>query len=245
MKGSVFASIVLVFALINVLNARTLQSDKIFIDVEVASWAQMRDSNLTKQEYDYSCGAASLSSIFAHYYGLDNASEKEILDWVLLSKGIDINQKEAIQFDGEMKQKAHLSFYDMSEYANSRNFKALGLALDIESLSKLQTPVIVYIVVREVEHFSVLKGMDSQFVYLADPSFGNIKMSRAKFKEAFYPKLRKKGEIDNTQALNRQMFGKIMAILPQDSTSEANAEFMKLQKDSGFVYEVIKDITTR
>lgn len=105
--------------------------------------------------------------------------------------------------------------------------------------------MIVYIVVREIEHFSVLKGIDSQFVYLADPSFGNIKMSRAKFKEAFYPKLRKKGEVSSTQSLNRQMFGKIMAILPQDDTSKANAEFMKLQKDSGFVYEVIKDTAIR
>lgn len=238
--------VLLAFMLGGILIAHTLQTNNnVFIETDITSWAQMRDRNLTKQEYDYSCGAASLSSIFAHYYGLENASEKEILDWVLLSKGIDINQKEAIQFDEEMKQKAHLSFYDMSEYASSRDFKALGLALDIDSLSKLQTPVIVYIVVREMEHFSVLKGMDSQFVYLADPSFGNIKMSRAKFMEAFYPKLSKKREVSNTQMLNREMLGKIMAILPKDSTSAVNAKFMELQKDSGFVYEVIKDITTQ
>lgn len=223
--------------------AHSFYTNKAIIEKDMTSWAQMRDSNLTKQDYDYSCGAASLSTILSHYYGLPNASEKEILDFVLLSKGIDINQKEAIQFDEEMKQKAHLSFYDMSEYLRSRNLKALGLALDLDSLSKLQTPVIVYIVVRDIEHFSVLKGMDSQFVYLADPSFGNIKMRLAKFKEAFYPKLNTKREADSTQMLNRQMLGKIMAIMPQESTATPNAEFMQIAKDSGFIYEVIKDIT--
>ena len=56
-------------------------------DRQITSWSEMRDKNLTKQEYDYSCGAASLSSILEHYYGLENASEKEILDTVLLKKG--------------------------------------------------------------------------------------------------------------------------------------------------------------
>lgn len=155
---------------------------------QITSWSEMRDKNLTKQEYDYSCGAASLSSILEHYYGVKNASEKEILDFVLLSKGIDINQKEAIQLDDEMKQKAHLSFYDMVEYVESRGFKAFGLSVDLPALSALKAPVIIYVKVRNIEHFSVLKGIDSRFVYLADPSFGNIKVSIAKFVEMFYPK---------------------------------------------------------
>lgn len=263
-------------------------------DRQITSWSEMRDKNLTKQEYDYSCGAASLSSILEHYYGLENASEKEILDTVLLKKGIDINQKEEIQFDDEMKQKAHLSFYDMVGYAEDRGFRAFGLAVDLPALYELKAPVIIYVKVRNIEHFSVLKGIDSKFVYLADPSFGNIKVSVAKFVEMFYPKKTrqeareekqqaklakkpKKSYSDETESMmiqnhsqNRLMRGKIMAIVPNmqptqnqspqnenlqnqndkdslqanqpQSKLEINAEFMKLEKHSGFVYEGIKDM---
>lgn len=297
-------------------------------DRQITSWSEMRDKNLTKQEYDYSCGAASLSSILEHYYGLENASEKEILDTVLLKKGIDINQKEEIQFDDEMKQKAHLSFYDMVGYAEDRGFRAFGLAVDLPALYELKAPVIIYVKVRNIEHFSVLKGIDSKFVYLADPSFGNIKVSVAKFVEMFYPKKTrqeareekqqaklakkpKKSYSDEAESMmmqnrsqNRLMRGKIMAIVPnmqptqnqaaqsenpqnqnhqnqngkdlatqenlaqnndftqeksaqndfgqknfaqenltqEKSKPKINAEFMKLEKHSGFVYEGIKDM---
>lgn len=287
-------------------------------DRQITSWSEMRDKNLTKQEYDYSCGAASLSSILEHYYGVENASEKEILDTVLIKKGIDIKQKEKIQFDDEMKQKAHLSFYDMVGYAEDRGFRAFGLAVDLPVLYELKAPVIVYVKVRNIEHFSVLKGIDSKFVYLADPSFGNIKVSVAKFVEMFYPKkTRKEAREEKQQAKlakkshneaesimiqnqNRLMRGKIMAIVPniqhtqnqppqnenpqkqkardfatqenltqekstqenEDSLAKSmqidsaqanqaqakineikiNAEFMKLEKHSGFVYEGIKDM---
>lgn len=263
-----------------------------------------------------------------HYYGLENASEKEILDTVLLKKGIDINQKEEIQFDDEMKQKAHLSFYDMVGYAEDRGFRAFGLAVDLPALYELKAPVIIYVKVRNIEHFSVLKGIDSKFVYLADPSFGNIKVSVAKFVEMFYPKKTrqeareekqqaklakkpKKSYSDEAESMmmqnhsqNRLMRGKIMAIVPnmqppqnqatqkenpqnqnhqnqnskdlatqenlaqnndftqekstqndfeqknftqesltqEKSKPKINAEFMKLEKHSGFVYEGIKDM---
>ena len=213
-------------------------------DRQITSWSEMRDKNLTKQEYDYSCGAASLSSILEHYYGLKNASEKEILDTVLLKKGIDINQKEEIQFDDEMKQKAHLSFYDMVGYAEDRGFRAFGLAVDLPALYELKAPVIIYVKVRNIEHFSVLKGIDSKFVYLADPSFGNIKVSVAKFVEMFYPKKTrqeareekqqaklakkpKKSYSDEAESMmiqnhsqNRLMRGKIMAIVPNMQSTQ-------------------------
>lgn len=213
-------------------------------DRQITSWSEMRDKNLTKQEYDYSCGAASLSSILEHYYGLENASEKEILDTVLLKKGIDINQKEEIQFDDEMKQKAHLSFYDMVGYAEDRGFRAFGLAVDLPALYELKAPVIIYVKVRNIEHFSVLKGIDSKFVYLADPSFGNIKVSVAKFVEMFYPKKTrqeareekqqaklvknpKKSYSDEAESMmiqnhsqNRLMRGKIMAIVPNMQSTQ-------------------------
>lgn len=238
-------------------------------DRQITSWSEMRDKNLTKQEYDYSCGAASLSSILEHYYGLENASEKEILDTVLLKKGIDINQKEEIQFDDEMKQKAHLSFYDMVGYAEDRGFRAFGLAVDLPALYELKAPVIIYVKVRNIEHFSVLKGIDSKFVYLADPSFGNIKVSVAKFVEMFYPKKTrqeareekqqaklakkpKKSYSDEAESMmiqnhsqNRLMRGKIMAIVPNMQPPQNQATQSENPQNQNHQNQNSKDLATQ
>lgn len=37
------------------------------------SWLELRDENLTRQKYDYSCGAASLSTILTYYYNVNQA----------------------------------------------------------------------------------------------------------------------------------------------------------------------------
>lgn len=238
-------------------------------DRQITSWSEMRDKNLTKQEYDYSCGAASLSSILEHYYGLENASEKEILDTVLLKKGIDINQKEEIQFNDEMKQKAHLSFYDMVGYAEDRGFRAFGLAVDLPALYELKAPVIIYVKVRNIEHFSVLKGIDSKFVYLADPSFGNIKVSVAKFVEMFYPKKTrqeareekqqaklakkpKKSYSDEAESMmiqnhsqNRLMRGKIMAIVPNMQPTQNQAAQSENLQNQNHQNQNGKDLATQ
>lgn len=238
-------------------------------DRQITSWSEMRDKNLTKQEYDYSCGAASLSSILEHYYGLENTSEKEILDTVLLKKGIDINQKEEIQFDDEMKQKAHLSFYDMVGYAEDRGFRAFGLAVDLPALYELKAPVIIYVKVRNIEHFSVLKGIDSKFVYLADPSFGNIKVSVAKFVEMFYPKKTrqeareekqqaklakkpKKSYSDEAESMmiqnhsqNRLMRGKIMAIVPNMQPTQNQATQSENPQNQNHQNQNSQDLATQ
>lgn len=192
------------------------------------SWLELRDENLTRQKYDYSCGAASLSSILTYYYNIDQADEFAILESILLGKGIDINKKEhSIE---QLRKKVSISFYDLGEYAKTRGFTPIGLALDMENLAKLQIPVIVHINVREVEHFSVFKGMDSDFVYLADPSFGNIKISHKKFQEMFY------------QREDAKYPGRILAFVPKDRAKiEPNQAFMHLDNSLSMVYEIILD----
>ncbi|MWV62386.1 hypothetical protein DCO58_04495 [Helicobacter saguini] len=57
------------------------------------SWSEIRNDNLTRQQFDYSCGSASLSTILTYYYNVE-ISEKEILESVLQSKGIDTQKQE-------------------------------------------------------------------------------------------------------------------------------------------------------
>lgn len=205
-----------------------IKTDSIIIEKPINSWTQMRDRNLTKQKYDYSCGAASLSTILTYYYNIET-SEKNILDFILKNKGIDINKKVEIEVNGDLRDKARTSFIDLAKYAEQNKLKALGLALDMESLSKLKVPAILYVKARNNDHFSVYRGMDNLFVYLADPSFGNIKISKGKFQEMFY----QRDDITHP--------GKLLVFLPNSLEINANRDFMTIKHNVNFIEEVIQN----
>lgn len=192
------------------------------IGVPVKSWIEIKNKNLTRQKHDYSCGSASLSTILTHYYNQD-ITEKEILDAVMNMKGLTKNSSL------EAYKKANgLSFLDLSVFAFSKGFKAIGLALDIESLKKLKIPVILYVKIRNSEHFSVLKGMDEKYAYLADPSFGNTKVKLSKFKEMFY------------QRENLKHPGKVLAIFPPSGDTKKDISFIMLPKGTSLIEDVIR-----
>ncbi|MCI6217016.1 MAG: C39 family peptidase [Helicobacter sp.] len=203
-----------------------VQNKYISIEVPTRSWLELRDTNLIRQQYDYSCGAASLASILKFYYGED-VSELDILKWSIQEKGIDLEPKEQ-----EDKNIARLSFLDLTRFAELLGYKAMGLALDFATLSKLKSPVIIYVNVRDIEHFSVYKGSDEQYVYLADPSFGNLKINIAKFIEMFY------------QRDDLSLPGKVLAILPKQE-SQINQSFMENLKTTPSLQEIINNTTIR
>ncbi len=105
------------------------------------------------------------------------------------------------------------------------------MALDLDSLRKLKAPVILFVKIRKNEHFTIFKNIDTNYVYLADPNFGNIKVRISKFKEMFY------------QREDLKYPGKILAILPTNDIQkkDINKEFMKIQQNSSFIYENIKN----
>ena len=204
-----------------ILNAAILHQKNFDIQKPVKSWIEIKNENVVRQEYDYSCGSAALATILKYFYDL-NISEKEILNKILDFKGLNDKNKKTLEDKDFM-----LSFYDLAEFAKSKGFKAIGLALDIKALSKLKAPVILFVKIRKDNHFTVFKGMDENYVYLADPNFGNIKLRISKFKKIFY-------------LSNSKYPGKVLAIIPLKPT-KINHNFMKIKKSSNFVYGVIKD----
>ena len=192
--------------------AHSLYNEPFYITKPLRSWIELRDENLTRQKYDYSCGAASLSSVMSYFYDVE-VSEREILDFLLSHKGISTDKKREIEVDNDLREKAHLSFSDLALFAQSKGFRTQGLALDFETLTKLQIPVIIYVNVRDMEHF-------------ADPSLGNIKVSKGKFLEMFY------------QRDDLTYPGKILAIL--SDTHKGNDTFFT-HKTNTMIYKAIQD----
>jgi predicted double-glycine peptidase len=129
-------------------------------------WKKLRDAQVVKQRYDYSCGAASVATILRHYYGLD------VDEMAVLTRIPDL--------DDDLSA----SFLELEEAVKSFDFQVQGVELEFETLKKLSVPAIAHLRFEGREHFSVIRGIDpaTGLVWLADPSWGNRHFSRYQFR---------------------------------------------------------------
>jgi uncharacterized protein len=145
------------------------------VHVPVTSLHERQYRGLIRQAFDYSCGAAALATLLTYGVG-DRVSEREIMQqlFALLPK-----DQEAL------REKEGFSLLDLQHVAQARGHKAQGFRLTPEFLPKLKGPVIVFIRPRGYEHFAVLKGVRGNYVYLADPSRGNMRQVTYRFMETW------------------------------------------------------------
>jgi predicted double-glycine peptidase len=112
-----------------------------------------------KQLNSWSCGPASLRTIF-HFYGV-NVSEQELID------------------DGDIGEEG-TGFQTMRMLARKHNFSFYsahkGTLNDIKKWLSLNTPILICYQHHELTpngnngHYSVVYGIDNYFVHIADPS---------------------------------------------------------------------------
>lgn len=169
-----------------------------FGKTRVQSWKARRDLGIVKQNLDFSCGAASIATLLNNFYG-QQLTEQEIL--------VRMNKTEL-----------RASFDDMQQVMPQLGFEAKGYALPFEQLAQLKIPVIVYLKYRKNDHFSVLRGINGDTVLLADPSLGNMSLSREQFLAAW--KMR-----------DGKMEGKILAVLPKNADATKNTDFFIWQPE--------------
>lgn len=165
--------------------------------VPVKSWKTLRDARIVKQDKDFSCGSASLATLLNEFYG-QAVTEEQLL------KAMD---------KGDLRA----SFEDMQKALPQFGFKAQGYAATYEQLTKLKAPVVVYLKHRKDDHFSVLRGIDANTVWLADPSLGNRTYSREQFLEMW--------ETRGNDKDNAELKGKILAVLPNKAEITAQDGF--------------------
>src|SRR5262245_27997322 len=95
----------------------------------------LRDANVIKQQFDYSCGAAALATLF-HYGFCENVTERDVMVQLLSSQSAE-------QLQVTLQQ--GFSLLDLQRVAQARGYQAEGFRLAPQSLSQLNGPVIVYI----------------------------------------------------------------------------------------------------
>ncbi len=189
-------------------------------DIKTKSWLELRNKNVEIQKYDTSCGAAALATILKYFYYKD-VSELDIINFFLRKKGLLPKKIKELR-----KEDFEFSFKDLKEFAEQKGFNAVGLALPVESLKALKFPGIIYIKYKNYQHFTVFKGMDDKFVYLADPMFGNIVMKINRFKKLFYIGKNKKQ-------------GKILVIYPKNVKNLNQIFIQKGKNNLKIIYETI------
>lgn len=145
------------------------------IDARARTIKDLRDQNVVKQRYDFSCGAAALATLLRYGFG-ESVTEAQIL--IALFDRLTEEEKKVTRSIG-------FSLLDLQRVAQARSFNAQGFRLEAGQLSMLGGPVIVYIEPRGYKHFAVLRGVRGDRVYLADPSRGNIRLPMHTFLDSW------------------------------------------------------------
>lgn len=148
------------------------------VEHKVESMMGLRHAHVQLQERDYSCGAASMTSIFKFYLG-ENISELQVIkDLLELAK-----QRGTLE---KIIKRRGFTLLDLKRFAESKGYKTSAFKLEFDDLVNLGEPALVPIIPNGYKHFVVFRGADDKYVYLADPSFGNLTQPIADFKRDWY-----------------------------------------------------------
>lgn len=133
------------------------------------NWVTLRDAGVVRQERDFSCGVAALATYLTYY--LQYPVTEQALLALLDQHGDDW----ALPLDWREQGVSYAVLLRLAQY---HGLRGAGMAVSSELLGSLTVPAIVRLEVHGVAHFSVLRGVDdSGQVQLADPSWGNHRMS--------------------------------------------------------------------
>jgi predicted double-glycine peptidase len=142
-------------------------------DAPFRNWQNRHFAAVVRQQTDFTCGAASLSTISEHYFGRP-ISEKQFTN-AMRKRYSDETWRE--------KEIEGLSLLDMKLAAESLGFKAEGVKMSIDDAVNLSGPIIVHLDKGYVKHFSVLQGVRGDRAFLADPIIGHVRVPLYRFRK--------------------------------------------------------------
>jgi uncharacterized protein len=139
----------------------------------VRSLLEMRQERVVIQQWDISCGAAALATVFT--YTLNDPVSERAAAQAMLRRTDPLR----------VKVRGGFSLLDMKRFAESRGYRGEGFRnLSLDELLEMKSPI-VPIDVHGYPHFVVVRGERDGEIALADPAFGNRTMSRQRFSAAW------------------------------------------------------------
>lgn len=139
----------------------------------VRSLVEIRRDGVIVQHWDNSCGAAAVATVLT--YGLDHAVSEKAVAQAMLQRTDPLR----------VRVRGGFSLLDMKRFAESRGFKAEGYrGLTIDDLVRMPS-AIVPIDEYGNPHFVVVRAKQGETLDIADPAFGNRRMSIERFREVW------------------------------------------------------------
>lgn len=135
----------------------------------VKSLDEIKNRNLVRQRYDYSCGSAALTTLLNFYLGLE-VDEQRVMNGLLT-----YGQKEKII------ARRGFSLADMKRFVSAIGYKSGGFRGEFSDLEELTQPAVLRIVYGDFQHFVVLRDVIDDRVFIADPAFGNLSLTKDEF----------------------------------------------------------------
>lgn len=138
---------------------------------QVEPLTELKYNNVVRQQFDYSCGSAALTTLLDFYLGR-NFQERQVMEGLL-------------QFGDTEKIVARRGFslLDMKRLVTALGHPSGGFRAAKDDLLKLDHPAIAPIEYAGFKHFIVIRGVRDGHVYVADPSLGNISFTLTRFLE--------------------------------------------------------------
>lgn len=139
----------------------------------VRSLLEIRHEGVVVQQWDTSCGAAALATVLT-YALKDPVSEKRVAEGML-------RRTDPLR----VRVRGGFSLLDLKRFAENRGYSAAGYRdLSLEELLKMQSPI-APINEHGYPHFVVVRGLKDGLLDVADPAFGNRKISVERFTKAW------------------------------------------------------------
>jgi len=136
----------------------------------VRSLKEIREADVVHQRWDLSCGAAALSTLLTYDFK-DNTPETAIVVWLLHRTD-----------PAKVRSRGGVSLLDLKRFAQARGYRAEGFSeMSMEELAALKVPAITPIRVKGYDHFVIVRKVEGDHVFLADPGFGNVIMNGSRF----------------------------------------------------------------
>lgn len=140
------------------------------IFVPVTSLKEARFRTTLRQQYDFSCGSATMATLLTYHY--DHPVTEQEVFLAMYEQG----DKEKIRVEG-------FSMLDMKKYLDQNGFRAEGYRASLDQLSKAGIPAIALIKEAGYNHFVLIKGIRDGKLLIGDPAVGTRTISRTDFEK--------------------------------------------------------------
>lgn len=150
------------------------EQHNLVLDTYLTPAEEFSNQYIEHQQYDYSCGAAALTTLLNYHLG-ENFTERQVIQGLFVHGNLE-----------RIRQRRAFSLLDMKRFVDALGYRGAGYTAELQNLRELDVPVVLPIEISGYQHFVVFRGIFDNRVFLADPWQGNTVYTVNAFEEMWY-----------------------------------------------------------